>query len=394
MLRPKQLSIARVAFDAMLANAKNKKSLQVARLNGADETNIVTPIGVITLPWSGRISRKVPQECRTAPVPVDWDNAEESSGLLKTTADIYPQPDSTDAVYTVVETLKLKDTSGSVGLDVIVANKTFNFIVTAGSSIYLVNTRADGGRSCTWIRSRNELDNRVISLNKDTIQSYIDLFCLVSSQDPEARFHVSSHPLGAGVIHIISKELGVVISICMPNPAADGQAFTLNNDLVTSPLKSGTFERLINRKEEKMSNEPVSINELAAIANGIRKPEEITQPVQKEQAAPFVEVKQTVEDITTPTAQEEQVVTDPVEKQEATVAELLDALYAGLVATQIDFNTKIKSFKAVIPKYKAEQKAAKKNPGDGEKLRELQQENTDLKQQIKKLRNMLKAAME
>lgn len=415
MLKPNQLALARASLDLFLGRASNKSVIQVARLNGLDETVILSTVGSVTMGWAGVISRKVPTTHVVSQVPVDWDAASEVHGILvpDNTANVYEPPVNMDAAYSVVESLKPKDTSGAAGLDVITARKGFKYIVTSGHSIFFVVCKGDGVRQSAWVNSRTDLDNTVMSFSKDHVDKYFSLFELFLQLDPGTRISVSAHPSGAGVLHLISDKLRVVTSIAMPIPdKQEGCAFYIDANLCTTPLKRGTFEKLIDKRKEQEMTEPVTFDALAAIAGGatgggLKKPVEqaatpaVTAATTEKQvlAEPVTDLATKtpltteVEGITN-TLVNKQVATpipadteQPAKEPELTVIEAFDAVYESLSCLCNNLRDNLKTLRSVIARYRAELKVAKKNPVDSAKIEELQQK-------IKKLQSMLKAAME
>lgn len=412
MLKPNQLALARASLDLFLDRASNKAVIQVARLNGLDETVILSTVGSVTMGWAGVISRKVPTTHVVSKVPVDWDAASEVHGILvpDNTSNVYEPPANMDAAYSVIESLKPKDTSGAVGLDVITARKGFKYIVTSGHSIFFVVCKGDGVRQSAWVNSRAALDNTVMSFSKDHVDKYFSLFELFLQLDPGTRMSVSAHSSGAGVLHLISDKLRVVTSIAMPVPdKQDGSAFYIDANLCTTPLKRGTFEKLIDKRKEQEMTEPVTFDALAAIAggstgDGLKKPveQEVTSAVTEKLvlAEPVTdlatktplttEVERTMNTLVnkqastpSPAADTEQ----PSNEPELTVIEAFDAVYESLSCLCNNLRDNLKTLRSVIARYRAELKVAKKNPADSAKIEELQQK-------IKKLQSMLKAAME
>lgn len=425
MIRAVQLSLAKASLDLLLDRASSKLTTQVARLNGLDETVILTTVGSVTMGWSGVISRKVPNKCVIAQVPKDWDSAREVHGILvpNNAADVYESPDNTDKVYTIIESLKPVNTTGAAGLDVLAARKGFRYVVTSGHSIFFVICAESGARKCAWVNSRDSLPNTVMSFNKENTDKYFEVFELFLQLDPDTRISVSSHPSGAGILHLISDKLRVTTSICMPVPKdADGSIFCLDSNLCTTPLKRGTFEKLIDkRKEKEMSTDPVTFDALAAIAGGstgggLKKPVEqaaaptatatATATEKPVLAEPVTDLATktpltTGVELTTNTLINKQVATpspedteQPAKEPELTVIEAFDAVYESLSCLCNNLRDNLKTLRSVIARYRAELKAAKKNPADSAKIEALQKQIDEREQRIKKLERMLKAAME
>lgn len=421
MLKPNQLALARASLDLFLDRASNKAVIQVARLNGLDETVILSTVGAVTLGWPGVVSRKVPTECVTSPVPRNWDEASEVHGLLvpNNADDVYSAPTNLDTVYSVIESLKPKDTTGATGLDVVTARKGFKYIVTSGHSIFFVICKGGDVRQSAWVNSRVALDNTIMSFSKDHVDKYFSLFELFLQLDEGTRLTVSAHPSGSGILHLISDKLRVTTSISMPVPdSQEGGVFHLDSNLYTTPLKRGTFEKLVDKRKEQEMTEPVTFDALAAIAGGatgggLKKPvEQAVAPAVTATAtatATATEKPVLAEPVTdlatkTPLTTEAEVPTNtlvnkqvatpspvdteqPAKEPELTVIEAFDAVYESLSCLCNNLRDNLKTLRSVIARYRAELKVAKKNPADSAKIEELQQK-------IKKLQSMLKAAME
>ena len=422
MLKPNQLALARASLDLFLDRASNKAVLQIARLNGIDETVMLSTVGSVTMGWPGVVSRKVPVSTVSAQIPRNWDMADEVHGILTphSSTDVYDAPVNLDAAYSVVESLKPKDTAGAAGLDVLIARRGFKYIVTSGHSIFFVVCKGDGGRQAAWVNSRESLDNAIITISKDHADKYFSLFDLFLKLDPGTRISVSAHPSGVGILHLISGKLKVVTSISMPVPDmkdSDG-VFHLDSYLCTTPLKRGVFDKLIDKRKEKDMTEPVTFDALAAIAGGAKEGG-LKKPVEQA-SAPTVTAAETMQAVAEPvtdlgtntslttegdktvnTLVNKQVTTpspmdteQPVKEAELTVIEAFDAVYESLSSLCNNLRDNLKTLKSVIARYRAELRAAKKNPADSAKIEALQKQIDEREQKIKKLERMLKAAME
>jgi hypothetical protein len=366
--------------------------------------------------WPGVVSRKVPENTVSAQVPCDWDDSSEVHGILvpNNPSAVYDAPSNMDAAYSVAESLRPKDATGAIGLDVITARKGFKYIVTSGHSIFFVTCKDDGVRQSAWVNSRLSLDNTVMSFHKDQADKYFSLFELFLQLDPDTRVSASAHPSGAGILHLISDKIRVVTSISMPVPdKQDGGAFYIDVNLCTTPLKRGTFEKLMDKRKEQEMTEPVTFDALAAIAggstgSGLKKPVEqsVAPTVTATETTPVLAEPVTDLSTKTPlTTEDDKTVNTLVNKQvnmpnpyptdtpeqpkeaELTVIEAFDAVYESLSGICNNLRDNLKTLRSVIARYRAELKVAKKNPADSTKIEELQQK-------IKKLQSMLKAAME
>lgn len=379
MLKPGQLSIARMAVDVMYSLATRYKfCMQVARLNGLDETTIVTSIGTVDMPWIGRVSRSVPTETRLEKLPVDWDKAKEVNGLL-VHSDNY-DPGQEEHTLLIAEAMRAEMDSGVIGLDVLSCRGEFKYIVTSGHSIYLVRTTADGTNDAQWVNSRKELPNLVLIVR----ESHTKLMSSILAMDEDASVGMSKHQSGVGIMHIISNKLKVAVNICMPNPGK-GSVIHINKNLRTSEITAGTFEKLIEKGKEVMSSDvkPVEMDQLmqlAGMANntvggGIVKPKEEEAPFDTNpQSAPSVVDKPATQQATQQVTQP--VTATPVVKpteqaaantEETSVLEDLDALIVVFEEREKQYREDKNKLRALRKKVAAEERAKKTKKPDKSK---------------------------
>ena len=172
MLKAKQLTIAKLAFDTFMATSKGKVAAQIVRLNGHDSTLLATGVGSVEIGWFGKVSSKITSECKIYPVPVDWDNSEESLGALATKGGCHDMPSNVDALLSAAESSMLPIVGVWTGVraeQLCVQHKEAEMLVSSGHTLFFLSpTKHAPSSEPIWANCVTTLPNTLFTIHEGT----------------------------------------------------------------------------------------------------------------------------------------------------------------------------------------------------------------------------------